>query len=109
MVSKYCGIALPLEETLYGRASLQSLRVRSLEACFSFFGDGMVAGMSDYWHKRHNVSALISHMVCPATSRRVIFDAESDLRRKALQYAQSMQKKARGFLGMVSSLADMPI
>jgi hypothetical protein len=29
--------------------------------------------------------------------------------RKALQYAQSMQKKARGFLGMVSSLAEMPI
>jgi putative transposase len=38
----------------------------------------MVAGMSDYRHKRHNVSALIYHIVCPAKYRRVIFDAEVD-------------------------------
>jgi REP element-mobilizing transposase RayT len=36
----------------------------------------MVAGMSDYRHKRHNVSALLYHSVCPAKYRRVIFDAE---------------------------------
>ena len=34
--------------------------------------------MSDYHHKRHNVSALIYHIVCPAKYRRVIFDAEVD-------------------------------
>ena len=34
--------------------------------------------MSDYRHKRHNVSSLIYHIVCPAKYRRVIFDAEVD-------------------------------
>jgi REP element-mobilizing transposase RayT len=34
--------------------------------------------MSDYRHTRHNVSALISHLVCPAKYRRVIFDAAVD-------------------------------
>jgi len=58
--------------------SLNSLWVRFLEACFGFFGDGIVAVMSDYRHKRHNVSALIYHIVCPAKYRRVIFDAEVD-------------------------------
>ena len=38
----------------------------------------MVAGMSDYRHKRHNVSSLLYHIVCPAKYRRVIFDAEVD-------------------------------
>ena len=38
----------------------------------------MVAAMSDYRHKRHNVSVLIYHIVCPAKYRRVIFDAEVD-------------------------------
>jgi len=52
--------------------------VRFLEACFGFFGDGIVVLMSDYRHKRHNVSALIYHIVCPAKYRRVIFDAEVD-------------------------------
>src|SRR2546428_6561527 len=61
---------------------LQSLWVRFLEACFGFFGDGIVALMSDYRHKRHNVSALIYHIVCPAKYRRVIFDAEVDTVRK---------------------------
>src|SRR5262245_1810714 len=35
--------------------------------------------MSDYRHKRHNVSSLIYHIVCPAKYRRVIFDAEVDM------------------------------
>jgi putative transposase len=35
--------------------------------------------MSDYRHKRHNVSALLYHIVCPAKYRRVIFDAEVDM------------------------------
>jgi REP element-mobilizing transposase RayT len=34
--------------------------------------------MSDYRHKRHNVSALLYHIVCPAKYRRVIFDPEVD-------------------------------
>ena len=34
--------------------------------------------MSDYRHKRHNVSSLMYHMVCPAKYRRVIFDPEVD-------------------------------
>src|SRR5262245_39537375 len=32
--------------------------------------------MSDYRHKRHNVSSLIYHIVCPAKYRRVIVDAD---------------------------------
>jgi putative transposase len=38
----------------------------------------MVACMSDYRHKRHNVSSLLYHIVCPAQYRRVIFAAEVD-------------------------------
>jgi REP element-mobilizing transposase RayT len=30
--------------------------------------------MSEYVHKRHNVSVLIYHIVCPAKYRRVVFD-----------------------------------
>ena len=52
--------------------------VRFLEACFGFFRGVIVAAMSDYRHKRHNVSVLIYHIVCPAKYRRVIFDAEVD-------------------------------
>jgi putative transposase len=53
--------------------------VRFLEACFSFFPGVIVACMSDYRHKRHNVSSLLYHIVCPAKYRRVIFDPEVDL------------------------------
>ena len=35
--------------------------------------------MSDYRHKRHNVSSLLYHIVCPAKYRRVIFDTEVDI------------------------------
>ncbi len=56
--------------------------VRFLEACFGFFSGVIVAGMSDSRHKRHNVSSLIDPIVCPATYRRVIFDAEVDTVRK---------------------------
>jgi REP-associated tyrosine transposase len=52
--------------------------VRFLEACFGFCSGVIVAGMSDYRHKRHNVSSLIYHIVCPAKYRRVIFDIEVD-------------------------------
>jgi REP element-mobilizing transposase RayT len=50
----------------------------------------MVAGMSDYRHKRHNVSSLLYHIVCPAKYRRVIFDPEVDtvLRDICLDIAQ---------------------
>ena len=34
--------------------------------------------MSYYRHKRHNVSSLIYHIVCPAKYRRGIFDGEVD-------------------------------
>ena len=33
---------------------------------------------SKYIHKRHNVTVLIYHLVCPAKYRRVIFDKEVD-------------------------------
>jgi REP element-mobilizing transposase RayT len=38
--------------------------------------------MSDYRHKRHNVSSLIYHIVCSEKYRQVIFDAEVDTVRK---------------------------
>ena len=34
--------------------------------------------MSEYIHKRHNVSVLLYHLVCPAKYRRVVFDEEFD-------------------------------
>ena len=34
--------------------------------------------MSEYIHKRHNVSVLLYHYVCPAKYRRVIFDDSVD-------------------------------
>ncbi|MBL4753651.1 MAG: IS200/IS605 family transposase [Flavobacteriales bacterium] len=33
---------------------------------------------SKYFHKRHNVTVLIYHLVCPAKYRRVIFSEEVD-------------------------------
>ena len=35
--------------------------------------------MSEYVHKRHNVSVLLYHLVCPAKYRRVVFTEEVDL------------------------------
>ena len=34
--------------------------------------------MSEYKHKRHNVSVLLYHLVCPAKYRRVVFTDEVD-------------------------------
>jgi REP element-mobilizing transposase RayT len=34
--------------------------------------------MSTYIHKRHNVSVLLYHAVCPAKYRRVVFDEPVD-------------------------------
>jgi REP element-mobilizing transposase RayT len=34
--------------------------------------------MSVYLHKRHNVSVLLYHVVCPAKYRRVVFDEDVD-------------------------------
>ena len=42
----------------------------------SAFPGVIVACMSDYRHKRHNVSSLLYHIVCPAKYRRVLFDTE---------------------------------
>ena len=33
---------------------------------------------SEYIHKRHNISVMIYHFVCPAKYRRVVFDEEVD-------------------------------
>ena len=35
--------------------------------------------MSEYIHKKHNVSVLIYHFVCPAKYRRVVFSEEVDV------------------------------
>jgi putative transposase len=35
--------------------------------------------MSIYIHKRHNVSVLIYHLVCPAKYRKAIFDDRIDI------------------------------
>ena len=35
--------------------------------------------MSEYVHKRHSVSLLLYHLVCPAKYRRVVFSEEVDL------------------------------
>jgi REP element-mobilizing transposase RayT len=63
-------------------ASSQSLGVRFPEACFAFSENVIVALLSDYRHKSHNVSVLIYHVVCPAKYRRVVFDPTVDTRRK---------------------------
>lgn len=34
--------------------------------------------MSDYIHKKHNVSVLLYHFVCPAKYRRIVFDKHVD-------------------------------
>jgi len=34
--------------------------------------------VSEYKHKRHNVSVLLYHLVCPAKYRRVVFTDEVD-------------------------------
>ena len=68
-----------LRPTASGFVSLSISWVRFLEACFGFFLGVIVACMSDYRHKRHNVSSLLYHIVCPAKYRRVIFDAEVDM------------------------------
>jgi|GEM_PF-84410 len=38
----------------------------------------IVVCMSEYIHQSHNVSILMSHLVCPAKYRRVVFDASVD-------------------------------
>jgi hypothetical protein len=42
--------------------------------------------MSDYRHKRHHVSSLLYHIVCPAKDRRVIFDPEVDTGLRAIYF-----------------------
>ena len=43
-----------------------------------FLKDDIVAGMSIYIHKSHNVSVLMYHIVCPAKYRSVVFSEEVD-------------------------------
>ena len=53
-------VRLRLATRAYTDISLRSISwVRFLEACFGFFRGVIVAAMSDYRHKRHNVSVLI--------------------------------------------------
>ena len=56
-----------------------------------FFG-AKTKGMAKavYLHKRHNVSVLLYHLVCPAKYRRVVFDnsVESVLREVCLEITQ---------------------
>ena len=40
--------------------------------------------MSEYIHKRHNVSVLLYHFVCPAKYRRVVFTDSVDLSLKKI-------------------------
>ena len=40
--------------------------------------------MSDYIHKKHNVSVLLYHFVCPAKYRRVVFSESIDLSLKEI-------------------------
>jgi REP element-mobilizing transposase RayT len=46
---------------------------------------------SEYIHKRHNVSVMIYHFVCPAKYRRVIFDEEVDNNLKEI--CQEIEKR----------------
>jgi REP element-mobilizing transposase RayT len=55
--------------------------------------------MSDYQHKSHNVSVLLYHLVCPAKSRRVVFDTEVDAVLKEVCLAIA-QRDERVFLEM---------
>jgi REP-associated tyrosine transposase len=50
--------------------------------------------MSDYRHKRHNVSAVLYHIVCPAKYRRVICDGVVDtvLKDVCLEIAQRYER-----------------
>ncbi len=47
--------------------------------------------MSEYIHKRHNVSILLYHYVCPAKYRRVIFDDSVD--RVLVQTCEEISKR----------------
>jgi hypothetical protein len=56
--------------------------------------------MSEYVHKRHNVSVLIYHIVCPAKYRRVVFDekVERVVRDICLEISPAVENRARLFL-----------
>ena len=47
--------------------------------------------MSEYIHKRHNVSILLYHYVCPEKYRRVIFDDSVD--RVLVQTCEEISKR----------------
>jgi len=38
--------------------------------------------MSEYKHKRHNVSVLLYHIVCPAKYRKIVFTTDVDMKLK---------------------------
>ena len=44
---------------------------------------------SEYIHKRHNVSVMIYHFVCPAKYRRVVFDEVVDILTYSAQLKQA--------------------
>ena len=47
--------------------------------------------MSTFIHKRHNVSVLLYHIVCPAKYRRVVFDKQVDTTLKEVCLAISLR------------------
>ena len=46
--------------------------------------------MSEYKHKRHNVSVLLYHLVCPAKYRRIVFteDVDRELREVCMEISK---------------------
>ena len=50
--------------------------------------------MSEYVHKKHNVSVLMYHIVCPAKYRRAVFSEEVDkeLRDVCLEISKRVDK-----------------
>jgi len=46
--------------------------------------------MSEYIHKRHNVSVLLYHLACPAKYRRIVFtdDEDQELRKVCMEISK---------------------
>ena len=49
--------------------------------------------MSEYIHKRHNVSVILYHLVCPAKYRRVVFtdEVDNELREVCMEIAKRFE------------------
>ena len=76
-----------LRKTPWARAEVESLYlfpwVKYPAACCGLSKPSHTGFMNDetkirYWHKSHNVSVLLYHLVCPAKYRRVVIDSQVD-------------------------------